>query len=51
MNFIIKLSKFKNSILDVIYDSIFVMIDCFIKYSHMISFNEKYIAKQLKFLF
>ena len=45
MNFIIKLLKFKNLIINVIYDSIFVMIDCLIKYSHMISFNEKYIAK------
>ena len=50
MNFIIKLLKFKNSIINVIYDSIFVMIDRFIKYSHIISFNEIYIAKQLKFI-
>ena len=50
MNFIIKLLKFKNLIIDVIYNLIFVMIDCFIKYLHIISFNEKYIVKQLKFI-
>ena len=50
MNFIIKLLKFKNSIIDVIYDSILVMIDRFIKYSHIILFNETYIVKQLRFI-
>ena len=50
MNFIIKLSNFKNVIIDVIYDSILVIIDRLIKYSHIISFNEIYIAKQLKFI-
>ena len=50
MNFIIKLLKFKNSIIDVVYDSIFVMINRLIKYLYIISFNEVYIAKQLKFI-
>ena len=50
MNFIIKLSKLKNSIINMTYDSILVMIDRLIKYSHIISFNEEYIAKQLKFI-
>ena len=50
MNFIIKLLKFKDSIINVVYDSILVMIDRLIKYLHIVSFNETYIAKQLKFI-
>ena len=50
MNFIIKLSKLRNSTIDVTYDSILVIVDRFIKYSHIILFDELYIAKQLKFV-
>ena len=50
MNFIIKLSKSKNSIINVIYDSILVIINRLIKYSHIILFDESYIAKQLRFI-
>ena len=40
MNFIIKLFKFKDLKIDVIYDLILVIIDRFIKYSHIISCYE-----------
>ena len=50
MNFIIKLLKFKNSIIDVIYDSILVMIDRLIKYSHIIFFKETLTTKKLNFV-
>ena len=50
MNFIIKLLRLKNFIIDVIYESILVMINLFIKYSHLISFKEIYTIKQLIFI-
>ena len=50
MNFIIKLSKSKNSTTKITYDFILIIIDKYIKYSHFISFNETFIAKQLKFI-
>ena len=50
MNFIIKLSKSADSIIKKLYDSTLMMIDRLIKYNHLISFNEKYSANQLKFI-
>ena len=44
MNFIIKLLKSINSIIEELYDSILMMVDRLIKYNHLISFNEKYSA-------
>ena len=42
MNFIIKLSKFKNSTNEKTYDAILVMIDRLIKYCHIIFFKKTY---------
>ena len=50
MNFIIKLSKSADSVIEELYDSILIMIDRLIKYNHLISFSEKYSADQLKFI-
>ena len=50
MNFIIKLSKSKNLITHVKYDTILVIVDRFIKYSHLISFKKQYTIKQLSFV-
>ena len=50
MNFIIKLSKSKNSTNEKIYDAIFVMIDRLIKYCHIIFFKETYDVEQLKYI-
>ena len=48
MNFIVKLFKSKNLTTEETYDSILVMIDRLIKYSHIISFKENYTAKELR---
>ena len=50
MNFITKLSKLINFITKKKYDSILIIVNKLIKYFHIISFKEKYNAKQLKFL-
>ena len=50
MNFIINLLILKNLIINVIYDLILVMINYFIKYSHLISFKKIYTLKQLNFI-
>ena len=50
MNFIIKLSKSKNSTNEKAYNVIFVMIDRLIKYCHIIFFKEIYNVKQLKYI-
>ena len=42
MNFIIKLSKLKNSTNEKTYDAIFVMINRLIKYCHIIFFKKIY---------
>ena len=48
MNFIIKLSKSKNSATAMKYDSILIIVNKLIKYSHIISFKKKFTAKQLE---
>ena len=50
MNFIIKLSESEELITEVTYDSILMIIDKLIKYSHLISFKESYSADQLGFI-
>ena len=50
MNFIIKLSKSKNSTNEEAYDVILVMIDRLTKYCHIISFKETYNVEQLKYI-
>ena len=50
MNFIIKLSKSKNSTNEKTYDAILVMIDRLIKYCHIIFFKEIYNVEQLKYV-
>ena len=48
MNFIIKLLKSRNSATIIKYDSILMIMNKFIKYSHIISFKKKFTAKQLE---
>ena len=50
MNFIIKLPKSADSVIKELYDSTLIMVDRLIKYNHLVSFNEKYSADQLKFI-
>ena len=50
MNFIIKLSKSEKFVTKEIYDSILMIIDKLIKYSHLISFKKLYSADQLEFI-
>ena len=50
MNFIIKLSKSKNSTNEKTYDAILVMIDRLIKYCHIVPFKETYNVEQLKYI-
>ena len=47
MDFIIKLLRSKNLTTKKEYDTILVIIDKLTKYSHIILFKKKYIAKQL----
>ena len=48
MNFITKLLKFKNSATIIKYDSILMIVNRLIKYSHIISFKKKFTAEQLE---
>jgi hypothetical protein len=50
MNFIIKLPKLTNSTTEERYDSILIMIDKLIKYSHIIACKEKFTAEQLRYI-
>jgi len=50
MNFIIKLPKSTNLVTRERYDSILIMIDKLIKYSHIIACKEKFIAEQLEYI-
>ncbi len=47
MDFIVKLSKSKDLISNISYDSIFVIIECFIKYGKFIFVNKSYLIKDL----
>ena len=48
--FIIKLLKSKNLIIKKKYNIILVIVDRLLKYSYIISFKEKYKAKQLEII-
>jgi len=50
MNFIIKLLKSTNLAIEDKYNSILVMIDKLIKYSHIIACREKFIVEQLEYI-
>ena len=50
MNFIMKLSKSKNEITEIIYDSILIIVNKFLKYAHFIVFKKTYNAEQLKYI-
>jgi hypothetical protein len=50
MNFIIKLPKSTNPATGDRYDSILIIIDKLIKYSHIIACKEKFIAEQLRYI-
>ena len=50
MNFITKLLKSKKLIEEIIYNSILVMMNQLIKYTHIISFKEIYFSEQLKYV-
>ncbi len=50
MNFIIKLPKSTNLAIGDKYDSILVMIDKLIKYSHIIACKDKFTTKQLEYI-
>ncbi|SRR6266699_2238681 len=47
MDFIVKLSKFKDLVNNINYNNIFVIIECLIKYSKFILINESYSIKDL----
>ena len=50
MNFIIKLSKSGKFVTEATYNNIVMIIDRLIKYLHLISFKESYLAAQLEFI-
>jgi len=50
INFITKLPKSTNLAIGDKYDSILVMIDKLIKYSHIIACKEKFIVEQLEYI-
>ena len=50
MDFITKLPKLKNPATGDSYDSILVMVDRLMKYSHIVPFKETYIAEQLEYI-
>jgi len=50
MNFIIKLFKLTNLAIEDEYNSILIMIDKLIKYSHIIACKEKFTIEQLKYI-
>jgi len=50
MNFITKLPKSTNPAIGERYDSILIMIDKLIKYSHIIACKEKFTVEQLEYI-
>ncbi len=50
MNFIIKLLKSTNLAIENKYNSILIIIDKLIKYSHIIACKEKFTTKQLRYI-
>ena len=50
MNFIIKLLKLKNLTIEDKYNSILIIINKLIKYSHIIVCKKKFTTKQLRYI-
>ncbi len=50
INFIIKLSKSTNLVIENKYNLILIIVDKLIKYLYIIVCKEKFIAKQLKYI-
>ena len=46
MDFIVKLPKSEDSVTGTKYDSILIVVDKLTKYTHLISYNKKFTAKQ-----
>ena len=46
MDFIIKLLKLEDLVINIKYDSILIVVDKLTKYVYLISYNEKFTAKQ-----
>ena len=51
LNFIIKLSKFKERITEAIYDFILIIVDRLIKYNYFLSYKKESTAKDLVYTF
>ena len=51
INFVVKLSKFKKSIMKFEYDSIIIVVNKFIKKAYFVSFYEKMSAEKITYLF
>jgi hypothetical protein len=51
LNFIVKLSSSVELIIEVVFDSILVIIDRLIKYGYFISYKESLSAKELAYAF
>ena len=51
VDFIVKLSKFKKSIMKFKYDSIMIVMNRFIKRAYFVSFHEKISAEKITYLF
>ena len=51
LDFIIKLSKFKERVTETIYDSILIIVDQLIKYNYFLSYKKTSIAKDLIYTF
>jgi hypothetical protein len=51
LDFIIKLSLFKELIIGVIYDSIMVVTDRLTKYAYFIPYFESFLAEDLAYMF
>ena len=51
LNFIVKLSKFKERITETIYDFILIIVDRLIKYSYFLSYKKANTAKDLVYTF
>ena len=50
INFIIKLLKLKDSITKKEYNTVLIIVNQFMKYSHIIVFKKKYTAEQLRYI-
>ena len=50
MNFITKLLKSKKLVEEITYNSILIMVNQLIKYTHIISFKEIYFSEQLEYV-